>query len=121
MSTSGTYASVAFWADNWTRIGSSSSPQLSYNTAQLANGNHNFFVTVLDSAGNALAASNIITANVQNSAIPSLTMSAPANGATVSGTITVSTSVNTSVSTVTFYGDSWSNPIGTVSATPYRI
>jgi hypothetical protein len=121
ISTSGTYSSVAFWADNWTRIGSNSSPQLSYNTAQLANGNHNFFVTVLDSAGNALAASNIITANVQNSAIPSLTMSAPANGANVSGTITVSTSVNTSVSSVTFYGDSWSNPIGTVSATPYQI
>ena len=114
------YASVAFWADNWTRIGSASSPQLTYNTAALANGNHTFFITVLDSQGAALAASNIIPANVQNSAIPSLTMSAPGNGSTVSGTITVSTSVNTSVSSVTFYSDTWSNPIATVSAAPYQ-
>jgi len=117
----GGYASVSFWIDNWTKIGSSTSPQLSYNTAALSNGNHNFFVTVLNSAGNALAASNIVTANVQNSSIPALTMTSPAGGATVSGTITISTSVNTSVSSVTFYSDSWSNPIGTVTTTPYQM
>ena len=115
------YSSIAFWIDNWTKIGQNSSPQLSYNTAGLSNGNHNFFVTVLDSSGAALAASNIVTANVQNSAIPALGMLSPSNGATVSGTITVSTSVSTSVSGVTFYSDSWSNPIGSVSASPYQI
>ena len=75
---------------------------------------------MLDSSGNALAASNIVTANVQNSSIPVLSMTSPTGG-TVSGVITVSTSVNTSVSSVTFYNDSWSNPIGTVSSTPYQM
>jgi Bacterial Ig domain len=114
------YASIAFWVDNWTRVGTNSSPSLSYNTTALSNGNHNFFVTVLDSSGNALAASNIVTANVQNSSIPVLSMTSPTGG-TVSGAITVSTSANTSVSSVTFYNDSWSNPIGTVSSTPYQM
>ena len=59
------YASVVFWADNWTQIGSSSSSQLTYNSAALSNGSHNFFVTVLDSAGNTLCASNIVSATVQ--------------------------------------------------------
>src|SRR5579864_443760 len=115
------YSSIAFWIDNWTKIGQNSSSQLSYNTSGLSNGKHSFFVTVLDSSGAALAASNIVTADVENSAIPAVTMQSPSNGATVSGTIAVSTSVSSSVSGVTFYSDSWSNPIGSVSAPPYQI
>ena len=115
------YASVDFWVDNWVKIGQATSPQLSYNTATLANGNHNFFITVLDSSGTALAASNIVTANVQNQGIPQLTITSPGDGTTVLGTITVSTSVTGSVASVTFYSDSWSNPIGTVATTPYQI
>jgi hypothetical protein len=51
-SINGSYATVVFWRDNWVQIGQSSSSQLSYNTGQLPNGSHQFFVSVLDSAGN---------------------------------------------------------------------
>src|SRR6266853_552011 len=101
------YSSVVFWIDNWTQIGSNSSPQLTYNSGALANGNHSFFVTVLDSAGNTLAASNIVTASVQNST--TATMVSPANGATISGTTTISASISSTVgyASVSFWIDNW--------------
>jgi hypothetical protein len=106
-SINGSYGSVVFWVDNWQQIGQSSSPQLSYNSGALSNGNHQFFVSVLDSAGNTLCASNIVTANVQNST--TATMVSPANGSTVSGTITISATINSTVgySSVAFWIDSW--------------
>jgi Big-like domain-containing protein len=69
-SISGSYTTVVFWRDNWVQIGQSSSPQLSYNTSTLSSGSHQFFVSVLDSAGNTLCASNIVTVTVQSSGGP---------------------------------------------------
>ena len=104
-SISGPYASVVFWRDSWTQIGQSSSPQLSYNTASLSAGSHQFFVSVLDSAGNTLCASNIVTVTV--STTTTATMVSPANGSTVSGTITISASISGSYGSVVFWRDNW--------------
>ena len=91
-SINGSYGSVVFWRDNWVKIGQSSSPQLSFDTTTIATGSHQFFVSVLDSAGNTLCASNIVTVTVQNNGV-SATMTSPANGSTVSGTITISATI----------------------------
>ncbi len=106
-SINGSYATVVFWRDNWIQLGQSSSPQFSYNSAQLPNGNHQFFVTVLDSAGNTLCASNIVTVNVQNTGSTTATMTSPTAGSTVSGTITISASISGPYATVVFWRDNW--------------
>ena len=106
-SINGPYATVVFWHDNWVQIGQSSSPSLSYNTGQLANGSHQFFVSVLDSAGNTLCASNIVTVSIQNSGSTTATMTSPADGSTVSGTITISASISGPYATVVYWHDNW--------------
>jgi hypothetical protein len=102
-SINGSYASVLFWRDNWIQIGQNSSPQLLYDTTALT-GSHQFFVSVLDSAGNTLCASNIVTVNVGSTTV---TMLSPADGSTVSGTITISASISSSYASVVFWRDNW--------------
>jgi hypothetical protein len=69
-SINGSYATVVFWRDNWVQIGQSSSPQLSFNTSTLSSGSHQFFVSVLDSAGTTLCASNIVTVVQSSDPLP---------------------------------------------------
>jgi hypothetical protein len=106
-SINGSYATVVFWRDNWVQIGQSSSPQFSYNTGQIPNGSHQFFVSVLDSAGNTLCASNIVTVSVQSPGTTTATMTSPTNGASISGTITISASISGPYATVVFWRDNW--------------
>ncbi len=58
------------------------------NTSTLANGAHTIAATAMDTAGNSTLSANV-TITVNNAIPPSVSISAPANGATVSGTVTL--------------------------------
>src|SRR5262252_5277862 len=83
---------------------------VSWNTGGVANGSHTLTAVARDAAGNQTAAS--VTVNVNNGPPPDTTpptvnITAPSNGATVSGTVTVSASAsdNVGVAGVQFFGD----------------
>jgi hypothetical protein len=76
----------------------------SWNTASVPNGTHNLTAVARDAAGNAVT-SSVVAVNVQNDATPpTVSVTAPANGATVSGTLNVSATAadNVGVSGVQF-------------------
>ncbi|HEV8583703.1 MAG TPA: Ig-like domain-containing protein, partial [Methylomirabilota bacterium] len=71
-----------------TQVASSGSTTYSWNTGGLANGNHTLGLTVTDNTGATATATR--TVNVQNGPPPlTASFTAPAAGATVSGTVTV--------------------------------
>src|SRR5579862_2104642 len=93
------------------------------NTTTLSNGNHTLTAVATDTSGNA-ATSTAVTIKVNNSTPdttpPTVSMSAPANGSTVSSTVTVSASAsdNVAVASVQFQLDNVN--VGTAdTASPY--
>jgi putative lipoic acid-binding regulatory protein len=98
---------------------------VSWNTGGVANGSHTLTAVARDAAGNQTAAS--VTVNVNNgpppdTTPPTVSVTAPANGATVSGTVTVSANAadNVGVVGVQFFGDGMSLGAEDTSA-PYSI
>src|SRR5499427_7376474 len=84
---------------------------VSWNTTGAANGAHTLTATARDAAGNRTT-SNAVTVTVNNAPPPDTTppavnITAPANGASVSGTVTVSANAadNVGVVGVQFFGD----------------
>src|SRR5262252_4057420 len=84
---------------------------VSWNTTGVANGSHTLTATARDAAGNRTT-SAAVTVTVNNgpppdTTPPSVNITAPANGATVSGTVTVSASAsdNVGVVGVQFFAD----------------
>jgi uncharacterized protein involved in tellurium resistance len=77
-----------------------------WNTTTASNGQHTITVKALDAAGNvsAVAARTVIVSNADNVA-PTVNITSPANGATVSGTISIfaDASDNVGVTKVSFY------------------
>ncbi len=73
---------------------------ISWNTATASNGNHALTAVSRDAAGNTTT-SAAVTVNVQNAAPdnlpPTVSMTAPANGATVTGSVTVSANATDNV------------------------
>ena len=94
----------------------------SWNTATAANGTYTLVAKAYDSTGNVAQSANVlVTVNnpVTDTTVPAASVTAPANNATVSGTIavTAAASDNVGVSKVEFYINSIL--VATDSATPY--
>jgi Big-like domain-containing protein len=100
----------------------------SWNTAGVANGSHTLTAIARDAAGNTRT-SVPVTVTVNNAPSPDTTpptvsLSSPANGATVSGTITVTANAsdNVGVAGVQFFLDSLDNPLGPEdTSAPYQV
>lgn len=99
--------------------------QISWDTTGVSNGAHTLMAVATDSTGNT-ATSAAVTVNVSNqpaSTPPTVSLTAPANGATVSGLATVSANASDSsgtVASVQFQLDG--NALGSaVTAPPYQI
>jgi len=113
---------VEFYAGA-TLIGSdNSSPySISWNTTTVANGSYNLTSKAYDAAGNT-GTSAVVSVTVSNDTTPPTTsITAPANGATISGNATVSANAsdNVGVTRVDFYAGA--TLIGTDSTSPYSI
>jgi hypothetical protein len=98
---------------------------VSWNTTSVANGAHTLRATARDAAGNRTT-SVAITVTVNNAPPPDTTpptvsITAPANGATVSGTVTLSANAadNVGVAGVQFFGDGML--LGDDTTAPYSI
>ena len=96
---------------------------ISWNTAAVSNGTHTLMAKARDAAGNIGTSSTIsITVNNGDTISPTVSLTAPANNATVSGTITVSANAsdNVGVVGVQFYLDG--NALGSEdTSSPYSI
>src|SRR4029079_9284665 len=78
-----------------------------FNTTKLTNGQHTLKAIAYNNAGN--SAQNVVTVTVNNVDIPTVSIASPANGATVSGTITITANATDpigSIAHVDFYVDS---------------
>lgn len=103
---SGTVSKVELYIDGGTTpvATDTSSPfSLSWNTTSVSNGNHTLTVKAYDPSGN-IGTSTAVTVNVDNAA-PTVSLTAPTNGATVQGTVnmTATASDNVGVTSVDFY------------------
>jgi len=112
---------------SWTLIGTSTSApySASWDTTALANGNYDLRAVARDGAGGTTN-SEVVTVAVQNGAPadttpPSVALTAPAEGATVSGTTTISAdaSDNVAVARVDFVVDN--KVVGTDTSSPYSV
>src|SRR5205814_1183983 len=76
-----------------------SSPySVSWNTTTVANGSHTLTATARDAAGNRTTSSPVtVTVPTLHAAPPTFSITAPASGATVSGSVTVSASASDNV------------------------
>jgi hypothetical protein len=104
-------ANVQFYLDGSLQSTDTSSPySWSWNTTTGSNGSHNLTAIATDTAGNSTTSSTV-TVTVSNSAPdstpPTVSLTAPSNGATVSGTLTVTATAtdNVGVANVRFYLD----------------
>ena len=93
---------------------------ISFNTSTLTNGSHTFSARSRDAAGNT-ATATAVTVTVDN-VPPTVSMTAPANGATVSGSITLSATAsdNLAVAGVQFLVDG-TNTGAEDTTSPYSI
>lgn len=89
----------------------------------VSDGSQTLVVKAYDAAGN--IGSNTITVTVKNAdtTAPTVSITSPANGATVSGTVTISATAsdNVGVTKVQFYSAGGSYLIGTDTTSPYSI
>jgi chitinase len=83
-----------------------SSPPYSFtwNSASVADRPHTISATAFDSSGIPIGSSSV-TINVNNTTASAVTIKAPANGATVSGNVSIATQVTTGVSWTDVYID----------------
>jgi hypothetical protein len=103
---------VRFWVDNWYQSFDNSAPySKNWDTTAFSNGAHTLKVQAVDNNGNASAfvTINVTVDNSTDSAPPSVSITGPADGATVSGTveITASASDASGIEKVRFWVDNW--------------
>ena len=116
-------ASVALEVDGgtWQSVSGTTSWSWSWNTSGSANGTHTLTARATDSSGNISTASRTFTVSnaTADTTPPSVAISSPASGSTVSGTTNVSGSAsdNASLSSVAVQvdGGAWSAASGTTS------
>jgi hypothetical protein len=95
---------VDFYKDDTLFATDTTSPyEFSWDTIAVANGYHTMVAKAYDSAGNVGTSSTITVtvSNIVDSILPVVTILSPTNGATVSGTVTISASATDNVK-VTF-------------------
>lgn len=116
---------VEFYVDNVLQSTDNSSPyQHSLNTSNLSVGSHTLMARAYDMVGN-FASSSVVTINVaappDTTKPTAVTVTAPANGSTQSGTITVSATAtdNVAVTKMEFYVDGTIR--GTDTSSPFSM
>jgi len=114
---------VEFYRDGTTLVATDTTSPYSVNfdTTTITGGSHSFFAKAYDAANNT-GNSSSVSVTVDNS-MPTVSVTAPVNGSTVSGTITVSanaTDTGTGVVRVDFYCQS-SIFIGSDTTSPYSV
>ncbi|WP_239470209.1 Ig-like domain-containing protein [Archangium violaceum] len=114
-------ARVDFYDDS-TLLGSDSSPpfSLSWDTRSVPNGAHSLSVVAFDAVGLASSAASAVAVTVNNDrTAPTVSLTAPVSGATISGTLTLTASAsdNVGVTKVEFYEDS--TLLGSDTSSPY--
>ena len=103
-------AKVEFYFDGALRARETTSPySYSWNTTTSSNGSHTVMARAYDAANNSRSASRTVTVSnsTSDTTLPSVSITSPASGATVSGTLTIqaSASDNVGVQSVTFAVD----------------
>ncbi|MBA4180762.1 MAG: peptidase S8 [Anaerolinea sp.] len=116
---------VEFYVDGALKGTATASPySTSWNTTVVADGSHSLTAKAYDAAGNS-ASSALVTVSVQNLAVdstpPTVSITAPASGATVSGAVSVivSASDNVGVTKTELYVDG--SLKATATASPFSI
>jgi hypothetical protein len=106
--------------NNTTLIGSASTSPYSvlWGTYALANGNYNINATAYDTSGNK-AFAGTISVTISNTIPPTVTLTAPANGIVVSGSIPITATASgiSPIKEVDFYRNN--SPVGLATTTPY--
>ena len=112
-------ARVEFF-DGPTLVGSDASPpyEASWNTQAVADGPHSLRAVAFDPAGN--SANAIVQAVVDNTA-PTVAVTAPSSGSTVSGTVTVAANASDTVAVARVELYDGANLIGTATTAPYAV
>lgn len=99
---------VDFYRDSNVLLGTDTTTPygISWDSTSTSSGAHTIFAVATDSAGNTKT-STVVNVTVDNTG-PSVTLTAPVNGATISGTVAVSATAsdNVAMSKVEFYRDS---------------
>ena len=103
-------AKVEFYIDGSLRASDTTSPySYSWNTTTSSNGSHTVMARAYDAANNSRSASRTVTVSnsTSDTTLPSVSITSPTSGATVSGTLTIqaSASDNVGVQSVTFAVD----------------
>jgi hypothetical protein len=114
--------SVEFYVNGVLKATDTSTPYLySWNTAALAAGAYTLSVKAYDAAGNVGTSGNVAVTVATDTTAPSVSLTAPANGATLSGTVslTASASDNIGVSKVEFYDNGTLLSAGNVAPFSY--
>jgi hypothetical protein len=111
---------VEFYVDGALRASDTSSPySTSWDTTIESNASHMLMAKTYDAAGNSKTHSVTVTINNADTTLPSVSVTTPANGSTVSGTVSVAASAsdNVGVTKVEFYVDGTLK--GTDTFSPY--
>ena len=93
-----------------------------WNTSGVSNGSHNLTAKAYDAAGNPRTSAPVPV--IVDNSPPSVSVTSPASGATVSGTavtVAATASDNVGVSRVEFFKDSDAAPFATDSSSPYSV
>jgi hypothetical protein len=107
-SDAGGISKVRFWAGSQYLGYDTTAPySTTWNTAPLQNGRYTVKIQAFDNAGNSAVASITVTMRNPDTTLPDVTITAPSQGATVSGTtsITATATDNLGVEKVRFYVD----------------
>lgn len=111
---------VEFYVNGTLAATDTASPYVySWNTANLAAGTYTLMAKAYDAAGNVGTSSTISTSVVKDTTAPSVSLTSPASGATLSGTAAVSATAsdNIGVTKVEFYAGS--TLLGATNISPY--
>ncbi len=113
---------VRFWVGA-TYLGYDETAQYAktWNTTAFQNGRHTLKIEALDRAGNSTIRTHVVTVKNPDTTPPSVSITAPANGATVAGTTTITATAtdNLGVQKVRFYVDS--TYLGYDSTAPFSM
>ncbi|HZH79208.1 MAG TPA: Ig-like domain-containing protein, partial [Archangium sp.] len=115
-------ARVDFYVDSQLVGSDTSSPfSLSWDTRSVANGAHSLSVVAYDATGLSGTSASVPFTVDNDLTPPTVSLTAPASGATVSGTVTLSASAsdNVGISKVEFYDGS--TLVGTDASAPYSV
>jgi len=111
---------VEFYLNGVLQTTDTSTPYVySWNTASLASGSYTLMAKAYDAAGNIGQSSNVVVTVVNDTIPPTVSLTAPTNNATVSGTVVISANAsdNVGVSKVEFYENG--NLLSATNVTPY--